>query len=291
MRELLQIGEVATLLGISTKTIRYYQQIGLLATPRRSQSGYRLYSAIDLLRLLRIKRLRALGLSLDRIKAALTISAGEKTGDEDALRSILQALEEDLSAQIQALEKQRAAIRKLLTQEKLSTLEQPADPEASLYLDVVLPYLEPLLSQVNPALLELEKRLDALLGSFNWPEAYKAGYREMMQSGARFYAEHPDHYTLMIELNERFALLARVPEDSSEVERFVEYYLQSDALHILTSSMLQASELASAHLSHTDHPFAQVMGELMLSTFSPAQRRAFAELSRKSTMPSSQDEI
>lgn len=283
MRELLQIGEVATLLGISTKTIRYYQQIGLLAAPSRSTSGYRLYSASDLLRLLRIKRLRALGLSLDRIKAALAIPAAEKAGAEQALRSILQALEEDLSTQMQALEKQRAAIRKLLAQERLSTLEQPADPEASLYLDVVLPYLEPLLSQVNPTLLELEKRLDALLGSFNWPEAYKAGYREMMQSSAQFYANHPDLYALMVELNERFALLAGVPEDAPEVERFVEYCVQSDALNILMSIMLQSLEPAPAQLSHAESPFAQVMGELMLSTFSPAQRRAFAELSRKST--------
>ncbi|MEO6888241.1 MAG: MerR family transcriptional regulator [Ktedonobacteraceae bacterium] len=283
MRELLQIGEVATLLGISTKTIRYYQQIGLLAAPSRSTSGYRLYSASDLLRLLRIKRLRALGLSLERIKTALAIPAAEKAGAEYALRSILQALEEDLSTQMQALEKQRAAIRKLLAQERLSTLEQPADPEASLYLDVVLPYLEPLLSQVNPTLLELEKRLDALLGSFNWPEAYKAGYREMMQSSAQFYANYPDLYTLMVELNERFALLACVPEDSPQVERFVEYCVQSDALNILMSTMLQSLEPAPAQLSHTESPFAQVMGELMLSTFSPAQRRAFAELSRKST--------
>jgi len=283
MRELLQIGEVATLLGISTKTIRYYQQIGLLAAPSRSTSGYRLYSASDLLRLLRIKRLRTLGLSLDRIKAALAIPAAEKAGAEQALRSILQALEEDLSTQMQALEKQRAAIRKLLAQERLSTLEQPADPEASLYLDVVLPYLEPLLSQVNPTLLELEKRLDALLGSFNWPEAYKAGYREMMQSSAQFYANHPDLYALMVELNERFALLAGVPEDAPEVERFVEYCVQSDALNILMSIMLQSLEPAPAQLSHAESPFAQVMGELMLSTFSPAQRRAFAELSRKST--------
>ncbi|MBA2285320.1 MAG: MerR family transcriptional regulator [Ktedonobacteraceae bacterium] len=283
MRELLQIGEVATLLGMSTKTIRYYQQIGLLAAPSRSSSGYRLYSASDLLRLLRIKRLRALGLSLDRIKAALALPAAEKTGNEYALRSILQSLEEDLSAQIQALEKQRAAIRKLLAQERLSTLEQPADPEASLYLDVVLPYLEPLLSQVNPALLELEKRLDALLGSFNWPDSYKAGYREMMQSSAQFYADHPDLYTLMVELNERFALLAGVPEDSPDVERFVMYCVQSDALNTLMSTMLQSLGPATAHLSHAESPFAQVMGELMLSTFSPAQRRAFAELSRKST--------
>src|SRR6266568_4864677 len=71
MRELLQIGEVAKLIGVSTKTIRYYHEIGLLAEPKRTEGGYRLYTAQDLLRLQRIRRLRSLGLPLDRIKEIL----------------------------------------------------------------------------------------------------------------------------------------------------------------------------------------------------------------------------
>jgi DNA-binding transcriptional MerR regulator len=72
MRELLQIGEVAKLIGISSKTIRYYHEIGLLAEPRRTDGGYWLYTAQDLLRLQRIRRLRSLGLHLDCIKAEAT---------------------------------------------------------------------------------------------------------------------------------------------------------------------------------------------------------------------------
>ncbi len=68
MRELLQIGEVAKLIGVSSKTIRYYHEIGLLAEPKRTEGGYRLYTAQDLLRLQRIRRLRSLGLPLERIK-------------------------------------------------------------------------------------------------------------------------------------------------------------------------------------------------------------------------------
>lgn len=51
MREQLHIGEVARLVGVSTKTIRYYHQIGLLTEPARTESGYRLYDAGHLLRL------------------------------------------------------------------------------------------------------------------------------------------------------------------------------------------------------------------------------------------------
>jgi DNA-binding transcriptional MerR regulator len=59
MREQLHIGEVAALVGVSPKTIRYYHEVGLLAEPPRTGAGYRLYTAQDLLRLQRIRRLRA----------------------------------------------------------------------------------------------------------------------------------------------------------------------------------------------------------------------------------------
>src|SRR5260370_10194274 len=45
MRERLHIGEVAALVGVSPKTIRYYHEVGLLAEPERTDVGYRLYTA------------------------------------------------------------------------------------------------------------------------------------------------------------------------------------------------------------------------------------------------------
>ena len=53
MRKQLHIGEVAALVGVSPKTIRYYHEVGLLAEPARTEAGYRLYTAQDLLRLQR----------------------------------------------------------------------------------------------------------------------------------------------------------------------------------------------------------------------------------------------
>ena len=64
MRERLRIGEAARLVGVTPKTVRHYEKIGLLPAAERSESGYRLYAANDLLRLNRVKRLRSLGLSL-----------------------------------------------------------------------------------------------------------------------------------------------------------------------------------------------------------------------------------
>ena len=71
MRERLMIGEAARLVGVTTKTVRHHEKIGLLPAAERSESGYRLYSANDLLRLNRGKKLRSLGLTPRQIRSVL----------------------------------------------------------------------------------------------------------------------------------------------------------------------------------------------------------------------------
>ncbi len=64
----LRIGELAERAGTSTDTIRYYERMGLLQSPERTASGYRLYTDADLGRLLFIRRAKRLGFSLGDIK-------------------------------------------------------------------------------------------------------------------------------------------------------------------------------------------------------------------------------
>jgi DNA-binding transcriptional MerR regulator len=64
----LTVGQLARATGVSAKTIRYYEQVGVLPVPRRSATGYRHYSRHDVHRLLFIRRARALGLSLAKLK-------------------------------------------------------------------------------------------------------------------------------------------------------------------------------------------------------------------------------
>lgn len=65
------IGDVAKQVGMTPKTIRYYEGLGLLSEPERTESGYRLYSDKDLERLQFIKGGKALGLSLSEIREIL----------------------------------------------------------------------------------------------------------------------------------------------------------------------------------------------------------------------------
>ena len=65
-----KVGELARRTGLSVRTLRYYDEIGLLS-PGRTGSGHRLYAADDVVRLQQIRSLRALGFGLEEIRDCL----------------------------------------------------------------------------------------------------------------------------------------------------------------------------------------------------------------------------
>jgi DNA-binding transcriptional MerR regulator len=69
----MRIGELATHFGLNPKTIRYYEEIGLLPRADRSESGYRRYDERDVERLGFIRRAKTLGLLLDEIRDILSV--------------------------------------------------------------------------------------------------------------------------------------------------------------------------------------------------------------------------
>lgn len=72
----LTIGQLAKAAGVTTPTIRYYEEIGLLPPAGRSASGQRVYEESDLERLTFIRRCRDFGFSIDQVRllAGLSIS-------------------------------------------------------------------------------------------------------------------------------------------------------------------------------------------------------------------------
>ena len=64
----MKIGELAEAVGVTTKTIRFYESFGLLPEPPRTASGYRSYEDADVERLRFIRTAQRLGLSLDEIR-------------------------------------------------------------------------------------------------------------------------------------------------------------------------------------------------------------------------------
>lgn len=73
---LMQIGELAEKTGLSLRTIRHYDEEGLLNPSARSSGGFRLYSADDLDRLMVIRRMKPLGFSIDEMRELLAVIQG-----------------------------------------------------------------------------------------------------------------------------------------------------------------------------------------------------------------------
>ena len=67
----MRIGEAADAVGINPKTIRYYEDIGLLPVPERTPAGYRDYTAVDVDRLVFVKSAQRLGFSLAEVAEIL----------------------------------------------------------------------------------------------------------------------------------------------------------------------------------------------------------------------------
>jgi len=96
------IGELARLAGVSPKTIRYYEERGLLSRPRRNEAGYRIYSGAALTRLEFIRKAKGIGLTLSEIKDILDIVERGETPCSHTLQLINHKLME-LEKRIQGL--------------------------------------------------------------------------------------------------------------------------------------------------------------------------------------------
>lgn len=99
---------LAELAGTSRRTVRHYQQLGLLPEPERRPNGYQHYGVDDLIRLIRIRRLIQLGLTLPQIAAV---------GDADRLPDdVLRELEAEVTRGIERLQRTRAELVAMLEQ-------------------------------------------------------------------------------------------------------------------------------------------------------------------------------
>ncbi|MGV2895436.1 MerR family transcriptional regulator [Achromobacter sp. AGC78] len=111
---LLKIGALAQATGVSVRSIRHYDQHGLLASTR-AENGYRGFEAVAVTQVKQIQRLIATGFSLEEIRSfpdcMLLIEGAKACADmTDAKRKRLAILEK----QIAALEKQRQRLRGML---------------------------------------------------------------------------------------------------------------------------------------------------------------------------------
>jgi DNA-binding transcriptional MerR regulator len=130
-----RIGEVAERAGVTTRTIRYYEERGLLGTADRSKGAHRLYTEADIGRLVELVRLRdLLGLSLEDLvdfadtgqaRAALRDQWAESASDEERL-AIVEAAIPLVERQIELVNARRAKLDEFAgeLETKLATLHE-----------------------------------------------------------------------------------------------------------------------------------------------------------------------
>ena len=109
----MKIGEVAERSGVPAKTIRYYEEVGLLPEPERAPNGYRQYGSrnVDLLRF--IARARGLGFSLDDVRDLVDLWQDKDRASADVRRLALNHIAA-IDAKIAELEGMRRTLSQLV---------------------------------------------------------------------------------------------------------------------------------------------------------------------------------
>lgn len=124
----MQIGELANSMGVTTKSIRYYESIGLLDEPARTESGYRSYGPQASERLEFIKQAQASGLALSEIKSILEIK--DQGGQScEHTRELLRRHLDELAEKI--VELQRAKVELERMYERAGRLDPAACTDAN----------------------------------------------------------------------------------------------------------------------------------------------------------------
>lgn len=184
---MLRIGELAQAAGTTTRAVRHYHALGLLPEPERRPSGYREYDARALVRLVRIRRLVGLGLSLPEVSDAL---AGD---DDGGLREVLAELVGDLACRERELRAQRERLTALL------------DREHDLLLPEALAGLVDQLREVAapPHLVAREQELLELFEATMSPEQF-----DRLSEVYRSALADPEQVARGLQLSDRFEALA-----------------------------------------------------------------------------------
>lgn len=132
----LRVGQLAEATSVPSKTIRYYEQVGVLPTPSRSAAGYRQYDRRDIDRLLFVRRARSLGLPLAQLR---DLTAGPEGEGCATMRPRLQRL---VTEQLRVVQQQIAEMHKLERQlmdvcKRLETTAAPPGAKGCHCLDGV----------------------------------------------------------------------------------------------------------------------------------------------------------
>lgn len=249
--------ELARLAGVTVRTLRHYHQIGLLDEPDRRSNGYRDYGVHDLVRVLRIKRLAALGIPLDRMPGLLDDSDGDP-------KTLLDELDLELAEQIDRLTGQRELIARL----RDHSAAPDVPPELAPFFAVFAA------AGLSPDLVRADRDQSVLLAHLMGEEAMP--YLE------RLYARiaEPEVVPAATEVAERFGRLGPGSTDQD---------VSSVAEHFARTFRPMVAELADAAPLVDLSGAADLLGEYTAEQFNQQQLQALGQMEVLLELPQDQD--
>jgi DNA-binding transcriptional MerR regulator len=238
----LSIGEIARLAGVTPRAIRHYHAMGLLPEPGRVSSGHRRYGADDVIALVRVARLRALGMPIPQIRDRLATTGG-------TLSAGLMSLADELDGEIHRLAATRDRLRELAAAQ---TFDNPAQALAQALRGHRLLGEDQELPPEEVAAAEL---LDAL---------HPRGMPGVLDQAGTLLAD-PDSLGRLAPLLERFRALGDAPSDA-----------EVDSLAADLAAALPRPEHAAPPID------VGLMDQLLGDRLTVAQRRVMHRLRRES---------
>ena len=263
----MQSTELSSLAGVTVRTLRHYHQIGILDEPPRGTNGYRRYGVHDLIRVLRIRRLAALGVPLEQTPRFLDADvsdasdraadgqAPEEPGTEErgaadqGAAALLDRLDQELAAQGARITAQREVIAQL----RRDSAAPDVPPELARFL-VTMARAAP-----SPDMARMDRDQTVLLAHL----AGETGLPHLVDFYQRL--SGPELLPRVTAIAARFAALG--PDtDAGDLDRFVEDFVAAIAPVLATL----ADPGPDVHLTST----ADLLAEYTTTTLDETQQRA-----------------
>lgn len=109
----MHIGELSTATGVPARTIRFYEEKGILPEPDRSPAGYRVYDSVAMNRLRFLQRAQKAGLTLAEIRSVVTIRDNGEAPCSHT-RSLLEARKQEVAQRLRELEELQSELDRLI---------------------------------------------------------------------------------------------------------------------------------------------------------------------------------
>ncbi len=234
------IGEVATLLGITPKTIKHYHEIGLLPVPTRDANHYRRYDLVLIMQLQQILRLKAFGLSLQQIE--ILVKSEEPN---DLLPIVLDQHANAIRDEIAHLQQQLALTEDFLSsKDGLFQVHPAAQPRTSALM-ILSETIKPYSTSVADILVEIERDVMLKLDQFHWHASYEV-FWHLIGKQLMHTLTHPNEGQFIFWM-ERYLALGAMDADDLQGAAWLNELHQSPARVLLTHTLMP-TPLTSLHI-------------------------------------------